>query len=143
MFLRLADKIPFIGHQIEKTLGQIWAMGENKVTILKCLLMSMVFQANNVYAIYLISSPFFDNPLTLGKAFTFIPLGLIATAVPISPAGMGVGHAIFGTLFGYYGISGGASLFNLYWLCYFFVNLLGVVPYLASGKRPDLELEEA
>ena len=97
LFLRLTDKIPFIGHQIEKILAQIWAMGENKKTILKCLLMSMVFQANNVCAIYYISKPFFDSTLSLGKAFTFVPLGLIATAVPISPAGMGVGHAIFGT----------------------------------------------
>ena len=97
--------------------------------------MSMVFQANNVSAIYLISAPFFNTDLSLGKAFTFIPLGLIATAVPISPAGMGVGHAIFGTLFGYYGITGGASLFNLYFLAIVSVNLLGVFPYLFSRKK--------
>jgi uncharacterized membrane protein YbhN (UPF0104 family) len=143
MFLRLADKIPFIGHQIEKTLAQIWAMGENKVVIIKCLLMSMVFQANNVCAIYLISAPFFNAPLTLGKAFTFVPLGLIATAVPVSPAGMGVGHAIFGTLFGYYGIAGGASMFNLYFLAIVSVNLLGVFPYLFYTKKEELTLEEA
>ncbi|TDJ03670.1 MAG: flippase-like domain-containing protein [Deltaproteobacteria bacterium] len=142
-FLRLADKIPLIGHQIEKTLAQIWAMGENKIVILKCLFMSMVFQANNVCAIYLISKPFFDAPLSLGKAFTFVPLGLIATAIPISPAGMGVGHAIFGTLFGYYGISGGASMFNLYFLAIVSVNLMGVFPYLFSTKKEKLTLEQA
>ncbi|RLA62506.1 MAG: hypothetical protein DRQ89_09370 [Epsilonproteobacteria bacterium] len=143
IFLRLADKIPFIGHQIEKTLAQIWAMGENKIIIVKCLLMSMVFQANNVCAFYLISAPFFNAPLSLGKAFTFVPIGLIATAVPISPAGMGVGHAIFGTLFGYYGITGGASLFNLYFLAIVSINLLGVFPYLLSNKQSRPSLEQA
>lgn len=135
MFLRLADKIPFIGHHIEKILAQIWAMGENKKKVINALIMSMVFHANNVLAIWLICTPFLNAPLTLGKAFTFVPLGLMATAVPISPAGMGVGHAIFGTLFGYYGITGGASLFNLYFLSMVFINLLGLFPYLVLGKR--------
>ncbi len=99
--------------------------------------MSMAMQANNVFAFWLISSPFFNSPLSLYMAYTFIPLGMMAIAIPISPAGLGVGHAIFGTLFGYYGIKGGASLFNLYFLALITMNLLGAIPFM-RGKRHSL-----
>jgi uncharacterized membrane protein YbhN (UPF0104 family) len=110
-------------------------MGSEKVTILKCLGMSIIFQAGNVLAIYVISYPFFTADINLSTFFTFIPLGLMCTALPISPAGLGIGHAAFGTLFSYYGISKGASLFNLYFLCLVFVNLMGIFPFFLMGKR--------
>ena len=140
--LDFISMIPLLGKHAKKTIEQIWLIGKNKKTVLICLLMSMAMQANNVFALWFISSPFFDAPLSLYLAYTFVPLGLMAIAIPISPAGLGVGHAIFGTLFAYYGISGGASLFNLYFLALVSVNLMGFFAYMysgGSGKRHNLD----
>ncbi|MBU0730898.1 MAG: flippase-like domain-containing protein [Proteobacteria bacterium] len=43
-----------------------------------------------------------------------MPFGFIATAIPIAPGGIGVGHAAFETLYSMMGIKGGADIFNLY-----------------------------
>jgi hypothetical protein len=133
--LEILKKIPLLGNSLFKVLSGVWAMGSEKIIILKCLVMSIIFQAGNVLAIYVISYPFFTGDINLSTFFTFIPLGLMCTALPISPAGLGIGHAAFGTLFSYYGISKGASLFNLYFLCLVFVNLMGIFPFLLMGKR--------
>ena len=83
--------------------------------------------------------PYFAQAIPFKFAFTFIPLGFVAIALPVAPAGMGVGHAIFGTLFSYFNIDNGASLFNLYFVAMVMINLLGVIPYLMSGKRDMLK----
>lgn len=133
--LELVNLIPIIGKHTRKTLEQVWIIGRSKKSVITCLIMSIIMQANMVFMIWFIARPFFDAPLSLYLAYTFVPLGLMAIAIPISPAGLGVGHAIFGSLFSYYGITGGASLFNLYFLVMITVNLMGLIPYLYSGKR--------
>ena len=54
-------------------------------------------------------------------------------AIPIAPAGIGVGHAVFDTLFGLFGINNGASLFNIYLLAIVAESLTGAIPYLLTG----------
>jgi glycosyltransferase 2 family protein len=142
-FLSIAEKIPFLGAKICKTLKQAWVMGENKNTILKCILLSALLQFMSLVAFYIISSPFYEKPIPLKFVITFIPIGLMAVAIPISPAGLGVGHVIFDKLFFYAGISGGASFFNLYFLCMVFINSLGFIPYILSGKRHTIHEAEA
>ena len=138
IFLNLTLKLPFIGDKIHHTLEQVWLIGTNKLTVIKCLGISMVCQFLNVVCLYLLAYQFIGDAIPLAHAFTFIPLGFMAVAVPISPAGLGVGHVAFETLFGYFNIKGGASYFNLYFLLMIFNNLLGVIPYLLSGKKHTL-----
>jgi hypothetical protein len=66
-------------------------------------------------------------------------LSFVFIAIPISPAGAGVGHVVFETLYREVGLSQGANLFNLYFLINFSINLLGIIPFLltkADGKSP-------
>lgn len=142
----LLEKTPLLGAKIKKTLDQVWLIGGNKKTIFICLLISLGLQFLNVLGFWAITAPFYGKDISLIQIFSFVPLGQMAVALPISPAGLGVGHVIFETLFGFVGIERGASLFNLYFLCIISVNLLGFFPYVMSGKRHDLkeaqELEE-
>jgi glycosyltransferase 2 family protein len=138
----LAKKIPVIGNKIENTLEQVWLIGENKKAVIICALMSMLLQFMNVCALYTVSYPFMGEGIKLAYAFTFIPIGFIAVAIPISPAGLGVGHMAFEKLFGYFNITGGANFFNLYFLCLIFVNLFGFIPYILSGKKHTLKEAE-
>lgn len=132
-------RLPVLGPRIKKTLDQVWLIGANKKTIAICLLISLGLQFSNVLGFWAITAPFYGKELSLMEIFTFVPLGQMAVAVPISPAGLGVGHVIFETLFAFVGIEKGASLFNLYFLCVVAVNLLGFFPYVFSGKRHDLD----
>jgi uncharacterized protein (TIRG00374 family) len=142
-FVHLIRKIPFIGKKISKILSQIFTLRENKKDLAKCFALSVLMQFLGILAFWTISSPFYSGHLPLQYAFTFIPVGLIATAIPISPGGLGVGHMLFAKLFSFVQIDNGASLFNLFFLCSFTHNFLGVIPYLISGRKTVIEHELA
>jgi uncharacterized protein (TIRG00374 family) len=140
-FSDLIKKIPLVGKKIANFLEQLFNLRENKKDLINCFLLSIFMQFLSILAFWTISSPFYSGQLPLQYAFTFIPVGLIATAIPISPGGLGVGHVLFANLFSYVKINNGASLFNLFFLCNFGHNFLGVLPYLISGRQTVKERE--
>ncbi|MDD4973626.1 MAG: lysylphosphatidylglycerol synthase transmembrane domain-containing protein [Bacteriovorax sp.] len=141
MIVNLIKKIPFIGKKISELLDHLFALRENRKDLINCFLLSILTQFLSILAFWTISSPFYSGHLPLQYAFTFIPVGLIATAVPISPGGLGVGHVLFANLFSFVNIDNGASLFNLFFLCSFSHNFLGVIPYLLAGRKTLKEKE--
>ena len=135
IILDFTAKFPKFHVLAKKTIGQFWHIGKNKNVIFKALALSTFVQLLQILAFYIVSKPFFDGPLDLAHAFTFIPIGFVTIAIPITPSGLGIGHALFEKLFSMYGISSGASLFNFYFVATTLINLLGLFPYLLSGKR--------
>lgn len=136
--LDFSKLVPVLGNKITKTLKQFWIMGSSKRVVLKSILFSVFLQLFSFVAFYLISSPFYSKPIPLSMILSFIPIGFVAVAIPISPAGLGVGHVIFEQLFKFAGIAGGASFFNLYFVFKISMNAIGVIPYLLSTKKHDL-----
>jgi uncharacterized protein (TIRG00374 family) len=67
------------------------------------------------------------SPLSL---MAVVPLGLLVTAIPISPGAVGTGHAAFLSLFRVLGSERGADVFSLYLLFQFVVGGLGGVVYV-------------
>jgi uncharacterized protein (TIRG00374 family) len=75
---------------------------------------------------------------------TIYPIGLLATALPLAPGGMGVGHLAFDRLYSLVGWHGGSNVFNVMILGQLALNLLGVIPYvLFKSKRPDVVTYES
>lgn len=142
IFIKIMLAIPYIGKKISDLMAQLFSLRENKKDIFKCFLLSVFAQFLTILSFWIISSPFYSGHLPLQYVFTFIPVGLIATAIPISPGGLGVGHVLFANLFSFVKIANGASLFNLFYLCNLSHNLFGAVPYMVSGKK-ILEKREA
>jgi hypothetical protein len=61
-------------------------------------------------------------------------LGNVLMGLPIAPAGIGVGHVFFETIFGQMGISRGAEIFNHYaTLCLVSVALSGLFQFLPTN----------
>ncbi len=137
--ITLLTKTPFIGEFLVNACNEIWYFGKKPLLVIKCLLMSMATQALNVFVFWILCQPFIDVAFPLSQAFILVPIGLIVLSIPITPGGIGVGHMVFEFLFLKFGITGGASLFNIYFLVVMFVNLLGIIPYLL--ERADLKLK--
>ncbi len=85
--------------------------------------------------------------IPLSQFFLVVPLGLAATAIPIAPAGIGVGQAAF---FGLFKIvaprfaSRGADAFTVYQMVFILLCLTGAYWYItyrrsetAVGRQPD------
>ena len=133
----VTKKIPYLGKYIEKALTSFWDIGKHQKVIWFSILISVIGHALSVLAFWILASPFFENSIPLKYGFTFIPLGLASTAIPITPSGLGLGHAVFGELFKFFGTNNGQSLFNFYFITLISVNLLGLFPYLLTKKESD------
>jgi hypothetical protein len=138
IILSWTNKIPILGKKIAKTFEQLWLIGKHKIVVIKAFFISLFTQTLIVISFWIMISPFLTTDIPFKFAFSFIPLGFVSIAIPISPAGIGVGHAAFNTLFKFYGIEGGASLFNIFFITSLSINLLGVFPYLLAGKKHSL-----
>lgn len=71
-----------------------------------------------------------ETSIPLLSLYVIVPLGLLVTAVPIAPAGVGTGHAAFLFLFGLLGSQRGADVFTLVALCNVLIGAIGGVVYL-------------
>jgi len=135
----LLEKIPVIGTQACKTFEQVWTIGKNKPAVFKSIGISLITQTFNVLALWTISRPFFETDLPFSVALSFIPIGFVVVAIPISPAGAGIGNVIFEKLFSMYGMSNGATLFALYLIAILCVNLSGAIPVIFTSRKRSLK----
>jgi uncharacterized protein (TIRG00374 family) len=80
-----------------------------------------------------------DVPYT--SIATMFPLGILTVVLPVSPAGIGVGHVAFERLFAVAGLTGGATIFNVYLIGQMAPCLLGVFPYVGLRRTGTLPTE--
>jgi glycosyltransferase 2 family protein len=105
--------------------------------------LSVVIQGSAIlYMWYIANLLGMTESIGLGVFMSLIPLGILTTALPLAPGGMGVGHVAFDRLLALVGIEGGANIFNIFFLGQMSLNLLGVVPYLLFKKPTDDEMAE-
>jgi uncharacterized protein (TIRG00374 family) len=75
---------------------------------------------------------------------TIYPIGVLATALPLAPGGMGVGHLAFERLYALVGWTGGSGVFNVIVLGNLALNMLGFIPYIFyRSKLPNAEAAAA
>jgi uncharacterized membrane protein YbhN (UPF0104 family) len=118
--------------KLTDALEMLWTLSSHKKVIFKALTISAIGHILVITGFWIINTPFFEHPIEFKYLFSLIPLGLVAVALPISPAGLGVGHVAFESLFSFIGHSNGASLFNVFWVVNFLVNICGFIPFILS-----------
>lgn len=80
-----------------------------------------------------------DQHLPLVALYIVVPLGLLVTAVPVAPGGIGTGHAAFGLFFQLIGSKSGADVFSLVALTNFLIGAIGGIIYLIfKSKVPGI-----
>lgn len=88
---------------------------------------------------FLISSAVSSIPIPLMALAVIVPIGMLATAIPVLPAGVGTGHAAFFALFKLVGSDQGAEIFSLIVLTQIIVGSIGGIIYLRSTARDVLK----
>jgi uncharacterized protein (TIRG00374 family) len=63
------------------------------------------------------------------------PLGILMSAIPLAPGGLGVGHVAFENLFRLVGLVRGADVFNVVVLSQLALSLTGAIPYALLKKK--------
>ncbi len=133
--LKIMSLVPF--KKVNDILEMIWSFSSFKRDMLKAFLISVFAHVVTVGSFWLINLQFFEKSIELKYLLSLIPLGQVAVSIPVSPAGLGIGHAAYDKLFHFIGHSNGASLFNVWWVVMFMANLCGVLPFLFS-RSPEV-----
>lgn len=102
----------------------------HRVTVMKVLAISLVIHLLVGWVCLQFAQALGETGLELLPTYVVVPLGLLITAVPIAPAGVGTGHAAFSYLFSLMGSARGADLYTLFALANICLGALGGIVYL-------------
>lgn len=129
---------PLESNKIGKIILQVYdacvAYSHDPILILKCVLLSIGTHMCMVIFVILCGFALGEGKLAIYQYFLLVPIGLLTTAIPIAPAGLGVGHVAFAALFELAGSHQGAEVFTMLVSVQIVLNLTGVVFYLRSPK---------
>lgn len=128
--------------RLSKLLNQLVAsmrlLSADPRRLLVSLALSMTTHALAMAYFTVLTEVLLETHVPYSAVATVFPLGLLTLMIPISPAGLGVGHVAFKRLFEAIHLSGGATVFNVYLLGQITPCLLGVFPFLALKRRGAL-----
>ncbi len=112
--------------------------------LVSALLLSIAVHGLNMALFTTMATIVCKKDVAFGAIATIYPVGLLSLMLPISAAGMGVGHVAFDKLFATVGLTRGADVFNVFFFGQIAPCILGFIPYLLlRGKEPDTKAVEA
>lgn len=104
-------------------------------TLASTLLISIVVHSLSAFLFFLVARMMGMASIDMATQMFIMPIGLITTAIPVAPGGIGIGHAVFETLYLLIDISGGADIFNLFIVIQLAVFLLGGIVYFTYNSE--------
>ncbi|MBU2644271.1 flippase-like domain-containing protein [bacterium] len=111
-------------------------------TLALTLTISIIIHTLSAFLFFLVARTMGMREIALATQMFIMPIGLITTAIPIAPGGIGIGHAAFETLYLLINIKGGADVFNLFIVIQLAVYLLGGVVYFMYSNEYKIKKED-
>jgi hypothetical protein len=121
---------------VHKVVQGFQRFGERRVIILQSVVVSLLAQVTILLFFKLLAVPLGETSVTWPSILFAVPMGFLVTAVPIAPAGIGVGQWAFLYLFQAYTGAGsqyGATAVTAFQLTLLTWGLVGAVVYLRRG----------
>ena len=137
LFNKLMSKLPF-SEAFNRVYMAFHAYRDNHKYLTYALLISFVNHAMNITAFYLITKALGFSVLNIYSYFFIVPLGMITMAVPITPAGIGVGQAAFLKLFEWSlgtKTTIGADAVTIWQVLAIAISLVGSYFYVSYAKK--------
>ena len=127
------EKLP-LGNYTKRMFDTLYAYRHHEGVLLSVVGISLLAHVMNVGII--LSLAIVINPVgPTWEMGLLTPLGFLATTLPVTPGGIGVGEAAFNKLFILAGLSGGAELLLGWRLLTIIIGLSGLAFYLKGRKR--------
>lgn len=113
----------------------------DRMAVVYALLMSVVIHILVISTFVLFSRALGGIQVPPLAMFVLVPLGLLVTAIPVMPAGIGTGHAAFVALFALMGSQRGGDVFTMMVLFKLLEGAVGGLVYLRFKTQAPTELE--
>jgi hypothetical protein len=133
---KVLNKLPH-GHRLFRMLKAFSVYSEKKNVFYKTLLISFVAQCFSIFLFVFIGGSLGYSQISLATYFFVIPVGFMVMAIPISPAGIGIGQAAFYYLFNMTTgttTSLGSTSITAFQCLQFLLGLLGAWYYITIHK---------
>jgi len=115
----------------------------HRITVVKSILISMLIQLATAWSVMKFGRALGVDTVPYLSICVLVPLGLLVTAIPIFPAGVGTGHAAFLYLFHLAGTERGADIFTFSLMGNIAMGAIGGLIYLQfKGHNPALNFSE-
>ncbi|WP_374029107.1 lysylphosphatidylglycerol synthase transmembrane domain-containing protein [Bdellovibrio bacteriovorus] len=136
---KIIAKLP-LSEKFLKLYESMHLYGRDGKRFILVIFLSLISQACAIVFLYLAGSMAGFTDVSAKTYFLVAPLGFMATAIPVSPAGVGVGQAAFYFLFNLYtGTTSelGPTTITAYQVATFITSLLGAFFYLRRKDRVE------
>ena len=117
---------------------------DQKKLLLSIIGLGYIGHAGLIIAVHAIAqalSPGLDTGIPFKVMGFVVPLGMMTLAIPVAPAGMGVGQAAFSQLFQWVGATNaslGGNAITLYQVLFMSLNLFGVFSFLKYKREEQV-----
>ncbi|MCC9657677.1 lysylphosphatidylglycerol synthase transmembrane domain-containing protein [Rhodopirellula halodulae] len=141
------EKWPVVGPVFEHVGPPLRMFHHHPWAFAASILMSVVVQGLLVISMYLIAVSMYDLPPTLAEHFVIVPIGMLMSALPLTPAGIGVLEATIETLYHIIPArttdASGTLVALAFELVKVVMAVIGTVFYWTAGREVQESLEEA
>ncbi|MFP5520341.1 MAG: lysylphosphatidylglycerol synthase transmembrane domain-containing protein [Bdellovibrionia bacterium] len=138
-FEKLFTLIP-LGAKLHKLYHSLHFYGSNKKLLVAGICLSLLSQFCAIGFLWLVANILNHNPIEFHTIAFVAPLGFITTALPISPAGIGVGQTAFYYLFNLYTnttSSLGSVSITAFQIGQFCLALIGALLYVMKRQKNE------
>lgn len=130
-------------NKITRTYESLRVYHHHKGTVLIAMIISCLIHCMVIYVSINFSAAFGETQIPSLGLFVIVPLGMIITAIPVMPAGIGTGHAAFTYLFLLFGSQRGADVYTLFALYKIFEGAMGGLVFLRyKGSDASIDLTQ-
>jgi glycosyltransferase 2 family protein len=125
----------FFPSKIQKKIEEISLnYHSNFYFILKAVFLSIIIQGFYFICYIQITKELSVSHIDWSIPCLIYPVAILATIVPITPGGVGVGHMVFEKLFELVNIHQGANIFNIVYISQVAMNLIGIIPFVVFKR---------
>ncbi len=110
------------------------SVSKGRWAVLAAISLAMAAMALKVLIIWMALSAVSPAHLSIRDVYAVAPVGFLIEALPVSPAGIGTGHAAFEYLLALRYIAGGAAIYNIYLVSRLLVAAVGGIVWLSRGR---------
>jgi uncharacterized membrane protein YbhN (UPF0104 family) len=125
-----------------KVYGAMRLYQKKPYALLSGLFLSIAIQSLNLGQLWYLTGAMMGQMPEFSRVAMVAPLGNLASALPISPGGFGVGHVAFERLYKLVGLTDGANIYNVFLLIGYGFNLLGIIPYLMHRSKAGVNVRQ-
>ena len=121
---------------VESTLNN-YRMGSR--TILLCFILSLL-ATSLVLLSFQMAGQIVQTPLSWEQVFLVCPLVFIASSLPLSPGGIGIGETVASLFFAQFGVKTGAAIMVIFRIWFLIIRLPGGLLYLVHTPNVSAEI---